>query len=136
MRALLLLVVGLLIGSLLTATALNLLSMGKGPRAHAAMMVTLQYQLGGAREAVETGCKEGTGARQLLVMRTLADDLEPLFIERGYDAELFARHSQQFRARLDTAMALDDSVSCSVRQAEIGKVRDTCQACHRDFGRG
>jgi hypothetical protein len=135
MRALILLLVGLVAGAMLTATAINLLRIGEGPRTHAALMNTLQHQLGNAREAIETGCAEGRGERQFLVMRALADDLEPLFLPRGYEPELFERHSRQFRARLDQAVALPAEASCAAREQALEPVHASCQSCHSDFGK-
>ncbi len=135
MRALILLLVGLVAGAMLTATAISLLRIGQGPRTHAALMVTLQHQLGGAREAIETGCVSAHGERQLLAMRALADDLEPLFLPRGYEPDLFERHSRQFRLRLDQAMALPDDARCEARKQALEPVHASWQACHRDFGK-
>lgn len=136
MRALILLLVGLLSGALLTATAMSIGRLKDGNRPHAAAMVTLKYQMGRAREALESDCAKGTGERQLLVMRALADDIEPLFAQQGFDAELFGRHSRQFRDRLDAALALPTDAACALRVRELEAVHQGCDLCHQDFGRG
>ncbi len=136
MKILLSLIVGLLAGALLTATFLNLGSIKKGARPHAAAMVTLKYQLGEARGAIEGGCSGADGTRQLQVMRGLADDVEPLFREQGFEPELFGRHAQQMRDRLDAALALPAVASCAQRKEALTAVHNSCDSCHRDFGRG
>lgn len=135
MKILMSLIVGLLAGALLTSTFLNVGTLKKGARPHAAVMVTLKYQLGEARTAIEKGCSESQGTRQLGVMRGLAEDLEPLYREQGFDAELFGRHAQQFSARLDAALALPPDASCTQRKDALTSVHNSCDSCHRDFGR-
>lgn len=136
MKILLSLIVGLMAGAMLTATFLNLGNLKQGARPHAAAMVTLKYQLGEARKAIESGCEESQGTRQLLVMRGMADDVEPLFLEQGYDAGLFGRHALQMRDRLDAALALPEDASCGERKTALTAVHNSCDSCHRDFGRG
>lgn len=136
MKILLSLIVGLLAGAMLTATFLNLGNIRKGARPHAAAMVTLKYQLGEARRVVEGGCSESEGTRQLLVMRGMADDVVPLFAAQGFEPELFGRHAQQMRDRLDAALALPAEASCGERKSALTAVHNSCDSCHRDFGRG
>lgn len=135
MRALILLLVGLLSGALMTATAMSIGRLKDGGRPHAAAMVTLKYQMGRARAALESDCAQGTAERQLLVMRALADDIEPLFAQQGFDPELFGRHSDQFRDRLDAALALPTDAACSRRVQKLEAVHQGCDLCHQDFGR-
>jgi hypothetical protein len=136
MKILLSLIVGLLAGAMLTATFLSLGNIKKGSRPHTAAMVTLKYQLGEAREAIEGGCTAGDGTRQLQVMRGMADDVEPLFLEQGFEPELFGRHAQQMRDRLDAALALPRDASCAQRKQALTAVHNSCDSCHRDFSRG
>lgn len=136
MKILLSLIVGLLAGALLTATVLNIGKLKQGARPHAAAMVTLKYQLGEARKAIEGGCGEADGTRQLLVMRGMADDVEPLFREQGFDPELFGRHARQMRDRLDVALALPEDAGCAQRKEALTAVHNSCDSCHRDFSRG
>lgn len=136
MKILLSLIAGLLAGAMLTATFLNLGNIKKGSRPHAAAMVTLKYQLGEARKAIESGCGESQGVRQLQVMRGMADDIEPLFQQQGFDAALFGAHAQQMRDRLDAALSLPDDANCTERKSALTAVHDNCDSCHRDFGRG
>jgi len=136
MKILLSLIVGLLAGAMLTATFLNLGNLKQGARPHAAAMVTLKYQLGEARKAIESGCADAKGTRQLLVMRGMADDVEPLFREQGFDPDLFGRHARQMRDRLDVALALPEDASCTQRKETLTAVHNSCDSCHRDFGRG
>jgi hypothetical protein len=136
MRALVLLLVGLLSGALMTATAMSLSRFKQGTRPPAAAMVTMKYQLGRAREAVEAGCADASGQRQLQVMRALADDIEPLYTEQGFDVEMFGRHAERLRKRLDSALGLADDADCSERKRALEAVRQSCDLCHQDFGRG
>ena len=136
MKSLLLLLVGLMTGALVAATVMSLTVLNRGIPAHKAAMVTLKYQTGEARRLIEGGCSEGDGTRQFTVMRGMSEDIEAQFREQGFDAQLFGAANQKMRTALEQALALPADASCAQRQEAITAVRNSCDSCHRDFGRG
>lgn len=132
MRYVVVLLVGVMIGALATATALNILRQGSEfPKG---VMAVMQYHMGQVREQVSAGrCAEA--APHFQTLRALAADIEPAFLPTGLDDALFTRYSEQLRGRLDKVLDAPAS-ECRVLTEQLGQVGDGCKACHRDFKSG
>ncbi|MBK9495042.1 MAG: hypothetical protein BWZ07_01151 [Alphaproteobacteria bacterium ADurb.BinA280] len=131
MRALAFLVVGLMLGALISVTALNVLN--RGPQTHKAVMLMMKYQVDTARSVIDPGCPNGASAqRQFATLRALSDDLDAIFVPRGFDKELFGKQSQQMRDRLDKALQTDWS-GCPQQVEALNLVRQGCKSCHDEF---
>ena len=131
MRALAFIVVGLMLGALISVTALNFLN--RGPQTHKALMLMMKYQVDSARAVIDPRCQNGSNIqRQLTALRSLSADLDPIFFARGFDKELFGKQSQQMRDRVEKALSTDWT-SCPQQVEAMNQVRQGCKSCHDEF---
>jgi cytochrome c556 len=131
MRALAFILVGLMLGALISVTALNFLN--RGPQTHKAIMQMMKYQVDTARAVIDPGCPNGGNVqRQLTTLRALSEDLDAIYVARGFDKDLFGKQSQQMRERLDKALTTEWS-SCPAQVEAMNQVRQGCKSCHDEF---
>lgn len=130
MRALVLIVVGLVIGSMTSMSVLNALQTANAkPRA---VMTLLGHHLQSARKAV-TGSKCTDSSPHLLAIALLAGDINVLFPSMGdHDAE-FKRYASKLHSVANEAAVLPAEATCSEFTEALGRVGDACKACHREF---
>ncbi len=129
MRYVVVLLVGALIGAMLTMVSLNALQQASAvPNG---VMTMMQYHMNAVRaDIVAERCSEAES--HFRTMRGLAGDIEPVFLPTGGDDVLFARYAGQLRNRMDEALRTP-ATECRALTEQLGRVGDGCKACHRDF---
>lgn len=68
----------------------------------------------------------------LQALRTMANDLEPAFTDLR-DDKRYVEHATAMRGILDDALGAPP-IHCESAGALVGKIKDACGACHKDFG--
>jgi cytochrome c556 len=131
MRYLFLFVLGLVIGAVATVMAMRALDARKDHFPDSVMHVFGAHMgmLGGNAKA--NRCAATDTLPHLQALRTLANDIEPAFVDLRDDTR-FAAHASELRARLDRALA-NPPLNCEGVQAAMSDIGDGCKACHRDF---
>ena len=129
MRYVVVLLIGALIGSMVTMTALNALRQASA--VSDGIMAVMQYQMNLVR--TDIGAKRCDAAKPYFqTLLGVAGAIEPAFLPTGGDDVLFKRYAEQLRNRLDEALKAD-ATSCRTLTEQLGQVGDSCKACHRDF---
>ncbi len=129
MRYVVVLLIGALIGSMVTMSALN--SLRQASAVTDGIMAVMQYQLNLVRTDIGAGrCNAATPHFQTLL--GVADAIEPVFLPTGGDDVLFKRYAEQLRNRVDEALKTE-AKDCRGLTEQLGRVGDGCKACHRDF---
>jgi cytochrome c556 len=130
MRSLVALVVGLLMGGLLTVIGMN--SLRKGTAYPNGTMAVMSAQMGHLDAKVKAGaCTAEDLASPLLTLAALGNDLEPAFLPTA-DDEAFSGHAGDYRAAVDAAAAALPA-NCAEANANLDAIGATCKACHQQF---
>ncbi len=130
MKALAWILLGLLIGSFATLSALNALRPATAfPKG---VMALFQHHLGKARDQVTSGRCDAQLAAHVEALALLARDIRPAFHPVSQDDAQFGRYADQFRDAAETAKASDLSI-CPTAAEQISLIGDGCKACHRDY---
>lgn len=130
MRALVVLLIGLVVGAALTLIGLNALRQGTAyPNGVMAVMAAQMKALDEATK--QNRCTAADLTPRLQTLRALGNDLEPAFLPTQ-DDERFIAHSAELRGALDAALASPPS-DCASARLSLDRVGKTCSACHRDF---
>jgi len=130
-QALVLLLVGLIIGAVCTSIAINALSKGsaysKGvmavQAAHFSAMNTL---------AKDNRCSAAEIQKELLPMRILAADIEPAFKSLAEQDTQFVRYAADLRRVLDLQLAKQID-NCPELNTATSAIKQACENCHRDY---
>jgi hypothetical protein len=129
MRYVIVLLIGALMGAMLTLTAVSTLRQSRA--LPDSVMALLSHHLDQVRnDVVEQRCTEASA--HFNSMLALAGDVEPLFLPSGGDDVLFARYADQLRQRIGDAIQ-SPATECRTLTEQLGRVGDGCKACHRDF---
>ncbi len=129
MRYLVCLIVGALIGTLLTMSVVGALQRHNvWPRA---LMNVMQHELRDARDAVQ---RPDCSATVLHPARTrlqlLADDVERAALAPGVKDRVFSQYANDLRERL---AQWDTDAACARQSAALTTVANACDSCHRDY---
>ena len=130
MRSLVLLLVGLAVGALCTAIAMNALHRGTAyPNAVMAMMGQQMKALD--KSIKQNRCASTDLTQRLQTLRYVANDIEPAFGEMKDEAQ-FGRYASDLRASADAAL-MAPPASCAAATAEMTNLSKACDSCHRDY---
>jgi cytochrome c556 len=132
MKALGLLLLGLLIGAVASVSALNALRKATAfPRG---VMAVQGHHMGKLREAVTADpCEPASAQRHLQALQILTADIEPAFLPDGQQDEIFSRYAAQMGQRIDSVLATLPQADCATLRISLGDIGDGCKACHRDY---
>lgn len=130
MRSVVTLVLGLVVGAMLTVIALN--SLRKGTAYPNGVMAVMSAQMGqlDARLKAKT-CAGPDLEANLGTLAALGNDLEPAFLPTPDDAA-FSRYASDYRAAVDAAMAAAPA-DCEAASKALNAISATCKACHQQF---
>ena len=130
MRSLVALILGLLVGALLTVIAVNSLKKGTAyPNGVMAVMAAQMGQLDGSIKA--KACAGQDLEANLGTLAALGNDLEPAFLPTADDAA-FSQYAADYRAAVDTALAAAPA-DCEEASKAMNAISATCKACHQQF---
>lgn len=126
MRALILLVIGLVMGAIGSMFVANTLAARHGyPRG---VMAILQHHVGAMREMTRVRqCSAPAALDHLMHLRHAADEIDPAF--DGADDD-FGAHARKLDLALDSAIA-SAPADCPALQHALAPVADACQSCHQ-----
>lgn len=130
MRSVVALVVGLLMGGLLTVIGLN--SLRKVTAYPNGVMAVMAAQMGQLDAKLKAGaCSADDLATPLATLGALGNDLEPAFLPTQDDAA-FSGFAADYRAAVDAAAAVAPA-DCAQADARLDAIGATCKACHQQF---
>ncbi len=130
MRNAVLIVLGLVIGIIGTAMAMDALN--RGPHLSKSVMQMMDYHLDGMQATMQANrCAVSDTLPQLQALRSLANDIEPVFAPTLSDPR-FRQHAGELRARLDALLATPPA-DCHAVDAAMTRIGGACKACHQDF---
>lgn len=130
MRSIVLLLLGLVVGALCTAIAINALS--RGTSHHDAVMTMMAAQMramGGSLKANK--CAATDLVPRLQTLRFVANDIEPAFAGDIDDLQ-FNRYAADLRAAADSALA-SPPATCQAASETLSNLKKGCDSCHREF---
>jgi hypothetical protein len=127
MRHLILLLIGLAVGALGAASAVNALRLRDAyPRG---LMQVMQHHLAALREDASRGRCGTTAAPHLAVLRAMAQEIpSAIYADATPDAQF-----SEFHRRLRDALAAGTFADCSAARASVASIGSACDACHRKF---
>ena len=129
MKALVLLVVGLLAGAFCTAALVN--ATGKRNAHERAVMVMLARHTDALRDTEGDAACTGPEARARLgQIAAAAREMDYAFAD--WDVPAFARQTRQFQS-ITTAAATSGVGDCPALQRTLASFEDGCRTCHREF---
>jgi cytochrome c556 len=130
MRSLILLLIGIAVGAVCTAYAVNALN--RRSAYSDGVMTVMGHQMKSLGQNLKQNrCTPSDLTTQLQTLRLLANDIEPAFDSMKGDAQ-FGRYASGLRAAADTALVAP-LTTCAVATTAIGKVDQACDSCHRDY---
>lgn len=128
MRALLLVILGLVVGAMGATFALSALH--QGTPFHRGVMAVMQHRMGTLRANVRAGrCDAKVSATQLDALRLSAADIRDAFPDM--DAPFFAAGDALAHA-VDAARAAAPA-GCDALAAVLRPIGDACQSCHQRY---
>ena len=129
MRFLVCLIVGALVGALLTMSVVGALQRHHvWPRA---LMNVMQHELREARDAAQgADCSAPLLPSARTRMQLLADDLERAHLAPGTKDRVFSQYANDLRNAL---AQWDAGATCIQQRAALTTVANACEACHRDY---
>ena len=130
MRNAILIALGLAIGIIGTAMAMNALN--RGPHMTKSVMQVMDYHLDGLQTTSEANrCAVSDTLPHLQAIRMVSNDIEPVFASRITDPK-FKQRASDLRASLDALLAIPP-VNCAAVGAAMKRIGGACKACHQDF---
>lgn len=130
MRSVVTLVLGLVVGAMLTVIALN--SLKKGTAYPNGVMAVMSAQMGLLDARLKAKACAGPDLEANLgTLAALGNDLEPAFLPTPDDAA-FSRYASDYRAAVDAAMAAAPA-DCEAASKALNAISATCKACHQQF---
>ena len=130
MRSLVLLVVGLLVGSLCTVIAINALNRGTD-YPNAVMAVMGQQMKAMDKSVKQSRCASTDLTPRLQTLRFVANDIEPAFADMRDEVQ-FGRYAADLRSAADAALTAPPA-SCAAATAALSNLGKACDSCHRDY---
>jgi hypothetical protein len=122
---------GLVIGVVATVMVSRALHARKDHYPEAVMYVMQEHLATLKRNVAENRCAATDTLPHFTTLRHVANDLEPAFTGLSDEPE-FARHASDMRASLDGLLA-SPPLNCQGVQAAIGRIGESCKACHDDY---
>lgn len=130
MRSLILLVVGLLVGALLTVIAINTLN--RGTAYPNAVMALMGQQMKAIDQSIkQSRCASTDLTPRLQTLRFVANDIEPAFADMKDEVQ-FGRYAADLRSAADAAL-MTPPASCAAATAMLSHLDKACDSCHRDY---
>mgnify|MGYP004704280685 CR=1 FL=1 len=128
MRHVLLLLIGIVIGTLGAISLNNAISQRNPvPRA---VMVMMAYHQGQLQQSIRRGrCSAEAVVPELELMDSVALSIPPVF--QGFD-QGFAKATLRLQQAIRQA-ATHPAASCQAWQAPLAAVKEACDACHRQY---
>lgn len=129
MRAVVLFLVGLAVGAICTAIAVNALNRGTAwPNA---VMSEMGHQMKGLDASIKASrCASTDLTPRLQTLRFVANDIEPAFAD--IKDPQFGRYAADLRAAADAAL-MTPPANCAAATAAMTNLGKACDSCHRDF---
>lgn len=130
MRAVVLLVVGILVGALGAVTAIG--AMKKDIPLPKASMTMMKHHFGALRGLPDGGkCDAPTIRRHLAGLQALGTEFHA-FLPTGGDDAAFEKHAANYAATIDRVAAAPPA-DCTALAAANQTLGGACKACHDDF---
>lgn len=130
MRNVVLIALGLAIGVIGTAMAMNALN--RGPHMTKSVMQVMDYHLDGLQTTSEANrCAVSDTLPHLQAMRMVSNDIELVFASTITDPR-FKQRASDLRAHLDALLATPPA-DCAAVGAAMKRIGGACKACHQDF---
>jgi hypothetical protein len=130
MRSAVALILGLVVGAMLTVIALN--SMKKGTAYPNGVMAVMSAQMGALDGRIKSKACAGPDLEANLgTLVALGNDLEPAFLPTP-DDEAFSKYASDYRAAVDAAL-MASPASCDAAAQSLNAISATCKACHQQF---
>lgn len=130
MRSVVALILGLLVGAMLTVIALN--SMKKGTAYPNGVMAVMSAQMGQLDGRIKAKACAGPDLEANLgTLVALGNDLEPAFLPTP-DDEAFSTYASDYRSAVDAALAAAPA-NCEDASKALNAISATCKACHQQF---
>lgn len=124
------LAVGLLIGIIGTVMAMS--SLKSGPHMTAVLMHMQDFHFDALKDNVKANrCAVTDNLPHLQALRTLSNDIEPIFLPIDKEAD-FRQKASNFRAALDSAIAAPPA-DCPALGAAMTRIGHECGSCHKEF---
>jgi cytochrome c556 len=128
MRAILLLVLGLVIGIIGTVNVVGALN-ARNPMPRA-VMVTMNYHFGELKQAIKAKqCKAADIQRHLARLQSTATDIVPVF---RMTEKPFLDDAESLQTRLQQALQAAPT-DCTALTAAIKPVGEACKTCHQRY---
>lgn len=128
MRAILLMVLGLVIGIIGTVNVVGALN-ARNPMPHA-VMVTMNYHMGELKQAIKAKqCKAADIQRHLDRLQSTATDIVPVF---RMTEKPFLKDAESLQTRLQQALQAAPT-DCPALIAAIKPVGEACKTCHQRY---
>lgn len=130
MRSVVTLVIGLLMGALLTVIAVN--SLRKGTAYPNGVMAVMSAQMGHMDTQVKAkACTAADLEAHITTLVALGNDLEPAFLPTADDAA-FSRYASDYRLAVEGAAAAS-LADCEQASKALNEISATCKSCHQQF---
>lgn len=122
---------GLVIGVVATVMIVRALHERKDHYPEAVMYVMQAHMAALKANVAENRCAATDTLPHLSTLRHLGNDLEPAFAGLRDEAE-FRTHAGGMRAAVDAVLA-SPPLNCAGVQAAMGRIGESCKACHADY---
>ena len=130
MRSVVALIIGLLMGAMLTVVAVN--SLRKGTAYPNGVMAVMSAQMGQLDARIKAeACSALDLEANLGTLVALGNDLEPAFLPTPDDAA-FSQYASDYRSAVEAAAATAPA-SCDDASKSLNAISATCKACHQQF---
>lgn len=130
-QALILLLVGLIIGAVCTSFAIQTLS--KGSEFPKGVMALEGSHMGSLNKLrAENRCTTAEIQPHLITMRIVASDIEPAFKKLSEGDIQFVRYAGDLRRALDFQLAKAIN-NCPDLVTGMSEIKKACDNCHRDY---
>ncbi len=122
--------VGLLIGVIGTVMAMSALR--NGPHMSEVLMHMQDYHMDALSNNIKQNrCAATDSLPHLQALRTLSNDIEPIFLPIDKEAD-FRQKASDLRAALDASLAKPPT-DCPSLGAATTRIGQTCKSCHQAF---
>ena len=130
-QALILLVVGLIIGAVCTSFAINTFS--KSSAYYKGVMAVEGAHMGALNKLqTENRCTTAEIQPHLITMRIVGSDIEPAFKKGSASDIQFVRYAGDLRRVLDFQLAKSIN-TCPDLVTGLSEIKKACDSCHRDY---
>jgi len=121
---------GLVIGIIGTVMAMG--AMRSGPHMTTVLMHMQDFHMDALQANLKANrCAATDNLPHLQALRTLANDIEPIFLPIDKEAD-FRQKASNLRAALDASLAAPPT-ECASLGAAMTKIGRECKSCHQEF---